>query len=171
MANRVRVYMVTKTNGKQDILNRAGVIPKTVAKVHIAWGNGKGDKVAEIDRETFLATFKHVEGCEWELVEVEAAAATEETTETAEAVEEVETAEVAEVTEEVAPVAQSAKLARLKKEHAKAEADARKWMERRRALGAGATRAKVTTANARWAQAAEYRDLLAKQIAELEAAN
>lgn len=61
----VRVYLVTKKNGKQDVLNRANVIPNTVELVHVAYGNGKGDKVAKIARQDFLNNFEWVSGCEW----------------------------------------------------------------------------------------------------------
>lgn len=61
-------------------------------------------------------------------------------------------------------------LERMKKAYNKAVEDARKWSERRRSLPAGSTRARITTANARWAQAAEHRDHLEKRIKELESA-
>jgi len=48
---------------------------------------------------------------------------------------------------------------------------ARKASEARAALPPGSTRARVTTANARWARAAEERDRVAAQLtAEWEAA-
>jgi hypothetical protein len=63
----IRVYAVTKKNGKWDILNKAGVIPKTVETVHITWGDGKGNKKMDIPRDTFLTKFNFVSGCEWKM--------------------------------------------------------------------------------------------------------
>lgn len=40
----------------------------------------------------------------------------------------------------------------------------------RAALPPGSTRARVTTANAKWARAAEYRDLLRRQLQEAQEA-
>lgn len=42
---------------------------------------------------------------------------------------------------------------------------------RRRDLAAGSSRARVTTANARWSTACEARDRIARQLAERETAN
>lgn len=49
-----------------------------------------------------------------------------------------------------------------------ATAKSAKLAEARAALPAGSTRARVTTANARWARAAEARDLYARQLADAE---
>jgi hypothetical protein len=58
---------------------------------------------------------------------------------------------------------------RLRKALALAQKQSLKWADRRRALPPGSSRARVTTANANWAQAAEHRDrisdLLDKAIA------
>lgn len=58
----------------------------------------------------------------------------------------------------------------LRKKLAKAQEQSLKCAERRRALPIGSSRARVTTANANWARAAEHRDrisdLLDKAIAE-----
>lgn len=51
----------------------------------------------------------------------------------------------------------------------KAEADSKKAMNARMALGVGATRARTTTANARWATAAEHRDKLRCHLGALRA--
>lgn len=63
------------------------------------------------------------------------------------------------------------KLALLRRELARLEKAAAKAGERRAALPAGSSRARVTTANARWARAAEARDRVERELAEaLEAA-
>lgn len=49
----------------------------------------------------------------------------------------------------------------------RAARDSLKWAERRAALPLGSSRARVTTANARWAQAAEERDRCEKRVAEI----
>jgi hypothetical protein len=64
----------------------------------------------------------------------------------------------------VAPVAAddqaaaSAEVTRLERDLAKAQAASLRWADRRAALPAGSTRARVTSANAKWARAAEHRD-------------
>ncbi len=58
-------------------------------------------------------------------------------------------------------------IAKLKTRYAKAVTAAQRAAEARRALPPGSSRARVTTANARWAAAAEYRDMLADQLREL----
>jgi hypothetical protein len=60
-------------------------------------------------------------------------------------------------------------LKRLEKQYADAVKDSAKWAERRRSLPPGSTRARVTTANARWAQAAEHRDRLQEELAAMRA--
>lgn len=65
-----------------------------------------------------------------------------------------------------APSARS-KLLRLERELSKAQAKSLRAAEARRALPPGSSRARVTTANARWMRAAEERDRIA---AALEAA-
>jgi len=59
-------------------------------------------------------------------------------------------------------------LKKLRRELAKAEAASERASQARAALPPGSTRARVTSANARWASAAEYRDLLRGQLAEAE---
>ncbi len=58
----------------------------------------------------------------------------------------------------------------LQRELARAEAKSRLAAEARAGLPAGSSRAKVTTANARWARAAERRDRIARQLADAIAA-
>lgn len=60
-------------------------------------------------------------------------------------------------------------LERLKKELDKAQAKSMKAAAARHALTPGSSRARVTTANARWASAAEARDKLQEQIEKMEA--
>lgn len=60
------------------------------------------------------------------------------------------------------------KAAQLRRDLAKAEKRSATLMERRASLSPGSTRARVTTANARWARAAEHRDLIWSQLRELE---
>ena len=60
-------------------------------------------------------------------------------------------------------------LERLKKELAKAQAKSMKAAAARHALPPGSSRARVTTANARWASAAEARDRIQEQIERMEA--
>lgn len=62
----------------------------------------------------------------------------------------------------------SSQIAKLRRELAKAEKASAKLCEQRAALPPGTSRAKVTTLNAKWARAAEYRDLLQGQLARLE---
>lgn len=59
-------------------------------------------------------------------------------------------------------------LERLKKELVKAQTKSRKAAAARHALPPGSSRARVTTANARWANAAEARDRLQEQIEKME---
>jgi len=59
-------------------------------------------------------------------------------------------------------------LSELKRELARAEVKSQKLAEKRAAWPAGTSRARITTANARWARAAEYRELLRNKISELE---
>lgn len=61
-------------------------------------------------------------------------------------------------------------LDRLRKELASLEAKSAKLAAARASLPPGSTRARVTTANARWARAAEARETIRRHIAELEAA-
>ena len=56
----------------------------------------------------------------------------------------------------------------LRRELARAERDSQRAAERRAALPAGSSRAKVTSANAHWARLAEHRDRLAAQLRALE---
>lgn len=52
----------------------------------------------------------------------------------------------------------------------RAEAVSMKRAEARAALSPGSSRARVTTANAKWKTAAEYRDRVAARLAELRGA-
>jgi hypothetical protein len=67
-----------------------------------------------------------------------------------------------------APVAPStenlARVAELEKKLAAAQKKSMEWAMRRGALPAGSTRARVTTANAEWARAAEHRDRIADAL-------
>ncbi len=56
----------------------------------------------------------------------------------------------------------------LRRQLAQLEAKVRKTSEARRALPPGSSRARVTTANARWATACEARDRVLRQIEETE---
>lgn len=56
----------------------------------------------------------------------------------------------------------------LTSELARAESKSTRCSEKRAELPPGSSRARVTTANAKWARAAEYRDLVSKRIAELK---
>lgn len=60
-------------------------------------------------------------------------------------------------------------LGSLRRQLAAAERKSARLAEARSALPAGSSRARVTTANARWARAAEERDRLARVVAEAEA--
>ncbi len=51
---------------------------------------------------------------------------------------------------------------------AQTEKASKKAAEARAALGPGATRARITTANARWGRAAEERDRIASKLEELK---
>lgn len=53
---------------------------------------------------------------------------------------------------------------RLEKEFAKADRDSKKAAMARAALGPDASRAAMTTANARWMRNAEYRDKIASKL-------
>lgn len=55
----------------------------------------------------------------------------------------------------------------LRRELRRAETASAKACERRASLPPGSSRAKVTTANAKWMRASEHRDRIAKQLAEL----
>ena len=59
-------------------------------------------------------------------------------------------------------------LAKLRKELARLTAASEKASDARARLGPGSSRARVTTANARWARLAEARDRVAAQIREME---
>jgi hypothetical protein len=67
------------------------------------------------------------------------------------------------------PMRPAPSIAQLRRELAAAERKSAKAAEARSSLPPGSSRARVTTANARWARAAEARDLLARRIEELEA--
>lgn len=58
-------------------------------------------------------------------------------------------------------MADDKRIADLRKQLAQAQAKSLQWAERRRLLLPGASRARVTTANANWARAAEHRDRIA----------
>lgn len=60
------------------------------------------------------------------------------------------------------------KIVQLRRDLAKAEKRSAAFAERRASIRPGASRARTTTANARWARAAEHRDRLLLQLAELE---
>ena len=60
------------------------------------------------------------------------------------------------------------RLAALRRQYAAAHARSLRLAAVRAALPPGSSRARVTTANARWARAAEERDRLAKVIADAE---
>ena len=62
----------------------------------------------------------------------------------------------------------SEELERYRKLLAYAEKDSARACEARGRLPMGSSRARVTTANARWRSAAEHRDRLALKVAELE---
>ena len=55
-------------------------------------------------------------------------------------------------------------IARFERELAKADALSKKRCDARGALGAGSTRARITSANAAWMSAAEHRDRLAERL-------
>ncbi len=59
------------------------------------------------------------------------------------------------------------KIAKLRRQHAAAAKRAEKASEARRLLPIGSTRARVTTANARWASAAGERDRIKDELAAL----
>lgn len=56
------------------------------------------------------------------------------------------------------------RITELRKALAKAQKQSMKCAERRHALPIGSSRARVTTANANWARAAEHRDRIADQL-------
>ncbi len=58
------------------------------------------------------------------------------------------------------------RIADLRKQLARAQAKSLLWADRRRALLPGSSRARVTTANANWARAAEHRDRIAALLDE-----
>lgn len=55
----------------------------------------------------------------------------------------------------------------LRRALAKANAESQRWAEKRSTLPAGSSRAKVTTANARWMSACEARDRVAQRLFNL----
>lgn len=57
---------------------------------------------------------------------------------------------------------------RLRNLLARAEQSSERWSNRRASLPPGSSRARVTTANAQWAIAAEHRDKIAAALAEAE---
>lgn len=61
-------------------------------------------------------------------------------------------------------------VATFRREYEKADEATKKWADRRAALGPGASRARVTTCNARWSTAAEHRDRLLDRLERAEAA-
>lgn len=69
--------------------------------------------------------------------------------------------------EVVAPTAEPANAAALRRALAKANAESQRWAEKRATLPAGSSRAKVTTANARWMSACESRDRVAQRLFNL----
>lgn len=60
----------------------------------------------------------------------------------------------------------AAEIARLCREYVDASAKVRKMSEARRALPPGSSRARVTTANARWSIACEHRDRVERTLRE-----
>ena len=64
---------------------------------------------------------------------------------------------------------QQATLAQLRRELARLTKASEKACRARGALPPGSSRARVTTANARWARAAEARDRVQEMVAKLEA--
>jgi hypothetical protein len=60
---------------------------------------------------------------------------------------------------------------RLRRMLASAERASAKAATARSALPPGSSRARVTSANAKWMRAAEYRDMLLRQLAEVEASH
>lgn len=64
----------------------------------------------------------------------------------------------------------AARLAKAEKALAKAQAESTKASEARFALPAGSSRARVTTANARWMSKSEHRDRCAREVEEARAA-
>lgn len=58
-------------------------------------------------------------------------------------------------------------IAKATRELVKAEAASERAMDRRMNLPSGSSRARITTANARWATAAEERDRVAARLAQL----
>lgn len=61
--------------------------------------------------------------------------------------------------------------AKLERELARLTAQSRRLSERRMALPPGSSRARVTSANARWARVAEARDRVAAQLADVGNSN
>jgi hypothetical protein len=64
-------------------------------------------------------------------------------------------------------MAESREILAARKELARAEKASAKAAERRAALPPGSSRARVTTANARWATAAEHRDRCSARLSRL----
>lgn len=67
----------------------------------------------------------------------------------------------------VAPATEPANAPALRRALAKANAESQRWAEKRSTLPAGSSRAKVTTANARWMSACEVRDRVAQRLFNL----
>lgn len=61
-----------------------------------------------------------------------------------------------------------AKMAKLRRELERAQMKSMRAMEARFRLPAGSSRARVTSANAKWAAAAEHRDRIAAQLLDLD---
>jgi hypothetical protein len=64
----------------------------------------------------------------------------------------------------------SKRIAELRRELSRAQKASDRASEARFNLPPGSTRARVTTANARWMRAAEHRDRILKQLEEAESA-
>ena len=69
--------------------------------------------------------------------------------------------------EMVTPATEPTHAAALRRALTKANAESQRWGEKRRALPAGSSRAKVTAANARWISACEVRDRIAQKLFDL----
>ena len=62
------------------------------------------------------------------------------------------------------PISPDGKIGQLERLLLKATADSKKASEARAALGPNSSRARITSANARWARCAEYREKLQQQL-------
>jgi putative hemolysin len=71
--------------------------------------------------------------------------------------------------QEYAPEQIPGEIRRYERLLAQAQAASERAADRRMSLGVGASRARVTTANARWATAAEHRDRVAAHLDALRA--